>query len=137
VLREAAVTPNTKRCAFGRRTKRIGHRTLYELTADAPSACMRSTSRNVPLIYRWARFGRIHGSARNGWASREPKASDHKSRSKIRKQRSRCLVSGFFRSGWMILNVRASATLSPPAIEGSRASVASLYARSSGGRAVR
>ncbi len=37
----------------------------------------------------------------------------------------------------MIVNVRASATLSPPAISGNVASVSSLSGKSSGGRAIR
>src|SRR6266516_777346 len=46
-----------------------------------------------------------------------------------------CWLEGFIRSGSMILKVRASATLRPPAMAGSRASVASPRARSRGGRA--
>src|SRR6266516_1243698 len=56
-------------------------------------------------------------------------------RSKMRKARSQCWLEGFIRSGSMILKVRASATLRPPAMAGSRASVASPRARSRGGRA--
>jgi hypothetical protein len=53
----------------------------------------------------------------------------------MRKARSQCWLEGFIRSGSMILKVRASATLRPPAMAGSRASVASPRARSRGGRA--
>src|SRR6266487_5541935 len=56
-------------------------------------------------------------------------------RSKMRKARSQGWLEGFIRSGSMILKVRASATLRPPAMAGSRASVASPRARSRGGRA--
>jgi hypothetical protein len=47
-----------------------------------------------------------------------------------------CSVRGFFRSGSMILKVRARAMLTAPAIAGSSASVSSPKHRPSGGRAV-
>jgi hypothetical protein len=50
----------------------------------------------------------------------------YKSKSKRRCERSQCSVCGFFNFGSMILKVRASATLIPPAISASRASVSSL-----------
>jgi hypothetical protein len=62
--------------------------------------------------------------------------SRYSSRSNNLKALSQSWLIGFFRSGLTILNERASATLSPPAISGSFALVSSLYSISSTGSLV-
>ncbi len=64
------------------------------------------------------------------------RAGGQSRRWKMSKATFHSAAPGFFRSGSIVTNVCASATLKPPAISGSRCSVASERVMSNGGRAV-
>ncbi|MCK2218159.1 hypothetical protein MF672_030865 [Actinomadura sp. ATCC 31491] len=112
-----------------------------------PSGAARASHRGRPAARAspTARPGRRSGSrCRDAWrppssdtAGTSDAGPDHSSRSKTRIVRVHSLLAGFLWSGSTALIVLASATESPPATTGSRASASSLSDRSSGGSAVR